>query len=173
MSAPAGRGRPRYLSFTSRDGEQHWRLLLGNNRPVGRSVEGFATAAEVCADVDELRRTAATASVTLLSVRGGEWRWDMADGDVPVALSWRAYGRRLECLAASERFRVAAACAEPLVLPDSPRLFPGCDLPAPRRGQDVGRTSGVHVAEPVRPPGADVLPGRGPIGSAPPVQEDS
>lgn len=97
--------------YRNADGSFSWRLLSGNHRTLAAAPGGFATLGETAAAAQRFRERAATASVELSSERGDEWQWQMRhDADV-IATGNHSYGRRVECLAAAERAKRAAAGA--------------------------------------------------------------
>jgi hypothetical protein len=91
-----------------------WRVVAGNNRPLGRSVTGFTSLAECVAAATRLHREIGRAdSSVLFDVAEGHWRWTVALGGDSVAVSAHAYKRRIECIRSLEQFIVAAAHAAP------------------------------------------------------------
>jgi hypothetical protein len=91
-----------------------WRVVAGNNRPLGRSAAVFPSLAECVAAASELHRGIGRAdSSVLFDVADGHWRWTVALGGQSVAVSAHAYKRRIECIRALEQFAAAAARAAP------------------------------------------------------------
>lgn len=91
-----------------------WRVVAGNNRPLGRSAMVFASLAECVAAATRLHREIGRAdSSVLFDVADGHWRWTVALGGQPVAVSAHAYKRRIECVRSLEQFIVATAHAAP------------------------------------------------------------
>lgn len=85
-----------------------WRLLGRNNRAYARSADSSGSAEEMRDLALLAARSAAGGNVDLMSARGREWEWVLTVDGVTVARSNGAYGRRVECLASVERFRIVA-----------------------------------------------------------------
>ncbi len=85
-----------------------WRLLGRNNRAYARSADSSGSAEEMRDLALLAARSAAEGNVDLMSARGREWEWALTVDGVTVARSNGAYGRRVECLASVERFRLVA-----------------------------------------------------------------
>ena len=82
-----------------------WRLLSGNNRDLGRAATGFADPAACLAAVQRLREMLHSAVVTVGSPDGrGRWTWRVRLDDAEVAISSRAYQRRVQAEAACRVF---------------------------------------------------------------------
>jgi len=91
-----------------------WRVVAGNNRPLGRSATVFPSLAECVAAATALHREIGRAdSSVLFDVADGHWRWTVALGGQSVAVSAHVYKRRIECIRSLEQFIVAAAHAAP------------------------------------------------------------
>ncbi len=88
-----------------------WRLIGRNNRAYARSADlsgAFASAEEVRDLALLAARAAADGNVDLVSTRGREWEWSLTVDGVTLARSNGTYGRRVECLASVDRFRLVA-----------------------------------------------------------------
>lgn len=106
-----------------------WRVVAGNNRPLGRSAMEFATLPECVAAATRLHHEIGWAeSSVMFDVAEGHWRWAVALGGDSVAESAHAYKRRFECARSLEHFIAAAQHATPE--PDALRRLG----PAPLRG---------------------------------------
>lgn len=91
-----------------------WRVVAGNNRPLGRSAREFATLPECVSAATRLHREIDRAeSSVLFDVTDGHWRWTVGLGGHSVAVSAHPYKRRFECVRSLEQFIAAAARAEP------------------------------------------------------------
>lgn len=91
-----------------------WRVVAGNNRPLGRSATEFATLPECIAAATRLHREIGRAeSSVMFDVADGHWRWTVALGGDSVAVSAHPYKRRFECCRSLEQFIVEAARAAP------------------------------------------------------------
>jgi hypothetical protein len=91
-----------------------WRVVAGNNRPLGRSARVFPSLTECVEAASRLHREIGRAdSSVLFDVADGHWRWTVALGGQSVAVSAHAYKRRIECIRSLEQFVAAAASAAP------------------------------------------------------------
>jgi hypothetical protein len=96
------------------DAQVSWRVVAGNNRPLGRSATAFASLAECVAAATQLHREVGRAdSSVLFDVADGHWRWTVALCGQSAAVSAHAYKRRTECIRSLEQFIVAASHAAP------------------------------------------------------------
>jgi uncharacterized protein YegP (UPF0339 family) len=95
--------------YRTSEGEIVWRLVAPNNRVLATSAAGFSNADEVDLAVRRVRDGADAATLELVHVPDRDWIWRMLDGDgVLTAISSRSYKRRIDCVRAADRFRVAA-----------------------------------------------------------------
>jgi hypothetical protein len=108
------RSRSPWHDASSADARVSWRVVAGNNRPLGRSATLFPSLAE-CVDAATLlhREIGRADSSVLFDVADGHWRWTVALGGQSVAMSAHAYKRRIECIRSLEQFIAAAAGAAP------------------------------------------------------------
>jgi hypothetical protein len=92
-------------SESSNGQRMSWRVLAGNNRPLGRSMSTYDTFGECVAATDALRASAEQlkAAVTF-DHKNVSWRWTLALDEVAVAVSVRSYARRIECTRALQQF---------------------------------------------------------------------
>jgi hypothetical protein len=108
------RERSRWQDAATGDIRVSWRVVAGNNRPLGRSATVFPSLVECVAAATELHRGISQAdSSVLFDVADGHWRWTVALGGQSVAVSAHAYKRRIECIRSLEQFATAAARAAP------------------------------------------------------------
>lgn len=90
-------------------GEIVWRLVAANNRVLATSAGTFGTVDEVAAAVRRVRDQVPGAAVDLVHEPDRDWIWRMAgEQGVPTAVSSRSYRRRIDCVRAINRFRLAA-----------------------------------------------------------------
>jgi uncharacterized protein YegP (UPF0339 family) len=104
---------------TERDLVQ-WRLLAGNNRVLGISVQSFPEHASALAEVEIIREYGVDAEFEVERTSAGQWWWltvaDPSSASAPPlagATSGRGFARRVDALLAVERFRQRARDAEP------------------------------------------------------------
>ncbi len=110
LAGPAWRGRSG--SSTGRVG---WRMIAANNRPLGRSMQTFATfEASVESALVLHQRVDEVSSSALFDATRGVWSWTVLLDGSPVAASVNTYNRRIECLRALRQFLEAVAGAEPV-----------------------------------------------------------
>jgi uncharacterized protein YegP (UPF0339 family) len=101
----------RFQCYRTTEDAYYWRMLSKNHRIVAIAPGGFDDVREARAAAELVRASAAEAMVDLSSDRGVAWQWTMrVDGEV-IAVSAHDYGRRVEALAAAERFRLGAGQA--------------------------------------------------------------
>jgi hypothetical protein len=93
-----------------------WRLMAGNNRPLGRSAVAYYSLRDA---VEAARYVAARANdlrgLTFIDDPRGVWRWRATIGGTPVAAAVVHYARRLDCERALRQFAdaVSNASTEP------------------------------------------------------------
>ena len=82
-----------------------WRVVAANNRPLGRSKRVFADfdACVTAAAELHLRHDALSTAISF-DRTSASWRWTVALHACPVAVSVRAYSRRVECERAMSQF---------------------------------------------------------------------
>ncbi|GIF25127.1 uncharacterized protein YegP (UPF0339 family) [Actinoplanes tereljensis] len=73
-----------------------WRLLATNNRDLGRAASAYADAAACRAAVRWLQEHAGDLRVSIHRAGPSTWSWRIAAGETVVALSSRAYQRRIQ-----------------------------------------------------------------------------
>ena len=73
-----------------------WRLLATNNRDLGRAPIGYPDPASCRAAVLWLQRNSDGLRVTIVRAGPSTWSWRLAAGETVVALSSRAYQRRIQ-----------------------------------------------------------------------------
>lgn len=89
-----------------------WRLIGANNRPIGRSSQGYPDLAGCIAVVQLISTCDLAAGLRLLvDVDTGLWNWRLHRADEVLALSARSYQRKRECLYSAESFAAIAATA--------------------------------------------------------------
>lgn len=108
------RSRSPWHDASGEDARVSWRVVAGNNRPLGRSATLFPSLVECVVAATQLHREIGRAeSSVLFDVADGHWRWTVALRGQPVAMSAHAYKRRIECIRSLEQFIAAAAAATP------------------------------------------------------------
>lgn len=80
-----------------------WRLLLSNNRDVGRSAVIFATRGECLAHIHFARELAGMATLTYPRT-GRRWAWVLGYARATLAVSSRVYELERECRYAASLF---------------------------------------------------------------------
>ena len=142
----------RYQFFRTDHNLVQWRLLAGNNRVLGVSVQSFPEHGSALADVEVIRKHGAEADYEVEHASAGHWWWrlsvpDPTSAEAPPlagATSGRGFARRVDAVLAVQRFRARAMDAEP---DWSLAVFrPG------RRGREVPVERSQH-ARPTRPAG--------------------
>jgi uncharacterized protein YegP (UPF0339 family) len=111
----------RFQFFRSERNLVQWRLLAGNNRVLGVSIQTFPEHASALAEVEIIRKYAADADYEVEHASAGQWWWrlsvpDPKSSDAPPlaeAASGRGFARRMDALLAVDRFRQRACDAEP------------------------------------------------------------
>lgn len=73
-----------------------WRLLATNNRDLGRAPTAYPDAATCRAAVLWMQRHAGRLRVTIVRAGPSAWSWRIVAGETVVALSSRAYQRRIQ-----------------------------------------------------------------------------
>jgi len=86
-----------------------WRLISANNRELGQCTEPFLELGSCTIAVDRLREGIDSADEVVAQDPSGRWRLSLED--LPVAMSCRAYLRRVECTATLLQFRKTAGGA--------------------------------------------------------------
>jgi hypothetical protein len=82
-----------------------WRLLSGNNRDAGRSVQSFADLEDCMSSIKEvLARLDALEPAIVPAADGRGWRWRLSLDGVPVVAAPHAFDRRIRCAEACARF---------------------------------------------------------------------
>jgi hypothetical protein len=129
------RQRPLTANRTRFSSRIAWRLMAGNNRPLGRSWTIYPSLEEV---VESARQTSARAdeleALPSLDPQGA-WRWVASLDGSPVAASVVRYPRRLESERAIRQFIVAIGTAT--IEPTDLRLLG----PSALRVYEIGDTS--------------------------------
>jgi hypothetical protein len=98
-----------------------WRLLSGNNRDAGRSVQSFADLEDCMSSIKEvLARLDALEPAIVPAADGRGWRWRLSLDGVPVVAAPHAFDRRIRCSEACARFVHLAPLA--LIRPELVRL---------------------------------------------------
>ena len=110
----------RYQFFTRFPRVVEWRLISSNNRELGRCTEPYSDLVSCTAAVERLRDRIDSADELVLQDPSGGWRWRLSFQDQAVAMSCRAYTRRVECTATLLQFRRIAG--EALAVPQL-RIF--------------------------------------------------
>ena len=111
----------RYQFFRTERNLVQWRLLAGNNRVLGVSVQAFPEHASALAEVRIVREHAKDADYEVEHASAGQWWWrlsvpDPASAGAPplaAANSGRGFARRVDAMLAVDRFRERAGDAEP------------------------------------------------------------
>ena len=104
--------RDRELSISQR---LTWRVVAGNNRPLGRSLVSYAAFEEcVAATVTLRQRVAELKPVVVFDHAEAMWRWTVTLDDTPVAASVREYSRRVECTRSLGQFLEILSSAPPV-----------------------------------------------------------
>lgn len=100
----------------AKDARFGWRVIAGNNRPLGRSWTAFDSFPACIESARRLHRDVALVSTSVLfESRRGHWYWTASLDDEPVAACVHEYKRRIECTRALEQFLQAVAYGEPAV----------------------------------------------------------
>ena len=126
--------RPRFQLFTIGSPEVWWRLMSANNRDLGRAGAPLGGAQACAAAVRALQDELDLLVGSVHPDDSGSWRWQLARGSEPWAVTSRAYLRSVECRSALSSFLRAAAVAD---LSLEVRAFPAARVPAPRRAVDA------------------------------------
>ena len=111
----------RYQFFRTERNLVQWRLLAGNNRVLGVSVQSFPEHASALAEVEVIRKHAADADFEVEHASAGQWWWRLSVADptaagappLAEATSGRGFARRVDAQLAVQRFRERAHDAEP------------------------------------------------------------
>jgi hypothetical protein len=74
-----------------------WRLLSTNNRDLGHSAVVFPDVKSCAVALGHLRERLAGAAVLMSPVGRASWTWKMVIDGTSVAVSSRAYSRRVHC----------------------------------------------------------------------------
>ncbi|MCY7373551.1 MAG: hypothetical protein LH461_07620 [Spirochaetaceae bacterium] len=101
----------RYQLFTRFPRAVEWRLISANNRELGRCTEPFLDLGSCTTAVERLREGIDSADEVVAQDPSGRWRWRLSFEDLPVAMSCRAYLRRVECTSTLLQFRKTASGA--------------------------------------------------------------
>ena len=101
----------RYQFFTRFPRTVEWRLISANNRELGRCTEPFLDMDSCTLAVERLREGIDSADEAVTQDPSGRWRWRLSFQDQLVAMSCRAYLRRVECTSTLLQFRKAAGGA--------------------------------------------------------------
>ena len=101
----------RYQFFTRSPRAVEWRLISANNRELGRCTEPFLDLSTCTLAVERLRDGIDSADELVMQDPAGGWRWRLTFQDQSVAMSCRAYLRRVECNATLIQFRKTAGGA--------------------------------------------------------------
>jgi uncharacterized protein YegP (UPF0339 family) len=145
----------RYQFFRTERNLVQWRLLAGNNRVLGVSVQSFPEHASALAEVEVIRKHGAEAEFEVEHASAGQWWWrltvpDPTSASAPPlagATSGRGFARRVDAVLAVERFRQRAHDAEPDY---SLAVFqPG------RRGREIPVDRSHHIGRDRRGVGGD------------------
>jgi hypothetical protein len=90
-----------------------WRMVAGNNRPIGRSPVAYPSLPASVAATAALRRDAELLEGTVVfDATKGEWRWIVTLAGTSVAVCVYPYARRVECARAMRQFIEAVRTAE-------------------------------------------------------------
>ncbi|HEV3361448.1 MAG TPA: hypothetical protein VG247_31925 [Pseudonocardiaceae bacterium] len=111
----------RFQFFRTERNLVQWRLLAGNNRVLGVSIQAFPEHASAFAEVEIIRKHGADADFEVEHTSAGQWWWRLSVADpssasappLAGATSGRGFARRVDALLAVERFRQRASDAEP------------------------------------------------------------
>ena len=111
----------RFQFFRTERNLVQWRLLAGNNRVLGVSIQTFVDHAAALTEVDVIRKRSAEAEFEVEHLAAGLWWWRLTisdpttPGEPPLAraTSGRGFARRVDASLAVERFRARAKDAEP------------------------------------------------------------
>jgi hypothetical protein len=75
-----------------------WRLLSGNNREIGRSVDEFADAETCRLAIKDLQNALDELTSSVRRTVSNEWTWELTRGTAPVAVSGpRGFDRMIRC----------------------------------------------------------------------------
>ncbi|RZS89857.1 hypothetical protein EV189_1633 [Motilibacter rhizosphaerae] len=89
-----------------------WRLVMGNNRELGRASAPYTDLAACTDAVRRLQTGLPHLAASLVAGTPGRWSWNLRDeADGVLAVSGRDYCRRVEVQSALEKFRAAAGAA--------------------------------------------------------------
>ncbi len=124
----------RYQFFTRVPSAIEWRLISANNRELGRCTEPFVDLASCTMAVERLRDGIDGADELVTQDPSGGWRWRLSVQNASVAMSCRAYLRRVECTTTLLQFRKLAADAVAVPRLRTFRVLPGPPVPASRFG---------------------------------------
>lgn len=101
----------RYQFFTRFPRAVEWRLISANNRELGRCTEPFLDLGSCTMAVERLREGIDAADELVMQDPSGGWRWRLSFQGQSVAMSCRAYLRRVECTSTLYQFRKIAGDA--------------------------------------------------------------
>jgi uncharacterized protein YegP (UPF0339 family) len=111
----------RFQFFRTERNLVQWRLLAGNNRVLGVSIQTFADHSAALTEVEIIRKHGADADFEVDHLSAGLWWWRLTIPDPAVlagpplagATSGRGFARRVDAVLAVDRFRQRAKDAEP------------------------------------------------------------
>jgi hypothetical protein len=101
----------RFQCYHRGDGQIRWRLLGGNNRPLGVGCATREDVRAVVADITALR-TSLTPESFRVARTNGRWQWTMQIGTSIVAQSAQSFARRVDAEMSELRFRHQAPTAD-------------------------------------------------------------
>jgi hypothetical protein len=118
-----------------------WRLIAANNRPLGRSAQGYDSLADAQrhALVVHSRSIELATSVAFDADRG-RWSWSASLDSVPVASCVHPYLRRFECRRALEQFLAGVRDSDPGLGNVRPARAEGARVRARPRSVHAGST---------------------------------
>jgi hypothetical protein len=91
------------FSLDARSGVR-WRLLSGNNRDLGQSLDGFSDPEVARVGVKEAQMTLAELQPRIRRVAGNRWRWELEQDGRPIVSGSHTFDRSIRCEQALEQF---------------------------------------------------------------------
>jgi hypothetical protein len=95
----------------SNDAPVRWRLLSGNNRELGRSVDEHPDPRACELAVRDAQAEIVTFATRLHRVDPHRWRWEVSRDGVPIAVAGHSFDRQIRCEIALTQFLAALPSA--------------------------------------------------------------